>query len=265
MNRAAIKALLPWLTMVLIIWVCVAVVWLRVGQMRRHTHPHKSCPIVCIDPGHPSETNSAMHEENGTTELRMNWEMAGNLAAALASKGITTVLTKKTCDQFTSNRERAMIANDCRADLAVHLHCDAGPGKGYTIYFPNRQGTIDAMTGPPQSVIDGSRRAAYLMHSGMAGPLSGLVHDRGVKGDDKTKIGRKYGTLTTSAFSEVPTITVEMVFLTNSHDADFIKSRGGQSKMTDALAAGVVMYLEANGYVERDGKLIPRRPAAPVE
>lgn len=241
----------------LLLIVFCTVVWLQLRFLLRPgcARHVKTRPVVCIDPGHPSETNSARHVENGTTELHMNWEMAQNVAAALARKGVEIVITKKTCDEFMPNHVRAMIANECGADLALHLHCDAGPGKGYTVYFPNKQGTIDGKTGPSPEVIDSSCHAAYTMHSGMVGVLQGWLHDRGVKGDSYTKIGRAKGTLTTSAFSEVPTLTVEMCFLTNRQDADFIESQGGQRLLTDALVTGVVKYLLANGYEEREGKL----------
>ena len=147
-------------------------------------------------------------------------------------------MTKKSRDEFVRNHIRAIIANDAEADLAVHLHCDAGPGRGFTIYFPNRQGTIEGKTGPAPEIIDMSRRAAWLLHSGMAGPLSGYVHDRGIRGDSDTKIGRSAGTLCVSAFSEVPTVTVEMVFLTNRHDAEFIESQHGQQRMTGCACGG---------------------------
>lgn len=242
----------------LIILACCVVAWRQFARVHRPGHKCSTRPIVCIDAGHPSETNSARHHVNGTCELEMNWRMSTRLSAALKEWGIDTVMTKKFCDELVFNRMRAAIANKCGADLAVHLHCDAGPGRGYTIYYPNKQGTIEGKTGPSQEVIDASRSAAYLVHDGMSSPLMGWLHDRGIKGDSLTKIGRKRGTLTTSAFSEVPTLTVEMCFLTNRHDASFIKSEQGQQRLTHALASGVVEYLLSRGFVEKDGKVVRR-------
>lgn len=260
MNTERLKAWLPWITMAVILIGCGGVVWYHFAALLRlHAKPIKTCPVICIDPGHPSETNSARHWEHGTNELEMNWVMAGRLRDELARYGIEVVMTKKSRDEFVRNRQRALIANDADADLSLHLHCDAGPGRGYTVYFPNKRGTIEGKSGPSDKVIDESRKAAWLLHSGMNGPLSGWVHDRGIKGDSVTKIGRSRGTLTVSAFSEVPTLTVEMVFLTNWHDADFIKSQGGQKRMTEALATGVVHYLLSSGYVRKNGKLIRPR------
>lgn len=251
----------------LVIFGCAAIIWLQVATLLHKRSHAKTRPVVCIDPGHPSETNSARIVQHGTCELEINWEMAGKLADALKARGIETVLTKKSRDQFVQNHTRAFIANECKADLAVHLHCDAGPGRGYTIYYPNRQGTLEGNTGPTQDVIDSSRRAAYALHGGMSTVLAGWLHDRGVRGDDKTKIGHTQGTLTTSAFSEVPTVTIEMCFLNNLHDNDFIKSQGGQARMARALANGIAAYLLANGYVQQSGKLVPRtiHPRASAE
>ncbi len=261
MARSIIKTWLPWLIMALIIGACGVIVWLQWSILLRHNRPHvRTRPIVCIDPGHPSETNSARIPQHGTTELEMNWEMARSLRTALREKGIDVVMTKRSRDQFVRNHIRAFIANDCHADLAIHLHCDAGPGRGYTIYYPNRQGTIEGFTGPSAEVIDSSRRAAYALHSGMSAILTGALRDRGVKGDDKTKIGRSTGVLTTSCFSEVPTVTVEMCFLNNLHDNRFIQSPAGQAKMTRALANGIATYLLATNCVEKSGKLVLRRP-----
>lgn len=256
MNKAALKAWLPWIAMGLIVCAYCALVWWQFGTDHGHRHGSSNAPVICIDPGHPSETNSARHHINGTCELEMNWVMALHLRDALKDLGVETVMTKKSCDEFVFNHTRAIIGNECGADLTIHLHCDAGPGRGFTVYYPDKQGTIEGKTGPSQDVIDASRSAAWLLHDGMSSPLQGWLHDRGIKGDSMTKIGHKRGTLTTSAFSLVPTLTVEMCFLTNKHDACFIESQQGQRRLTHALASGVVRYLLSRGYVQKDGKLI---------
>lgn len=65
------------------------------------------------------------------------------------------------------------------------------------------------------------------------------LRDNGVKGDEDTFIGRRQGALTGSIFSEAPTILVEMVFLTNPKDAEWIKQDRNKQTMARALAAGV--------------------------
>lgn len=200
--------------------------------------------VVCIDPGHPSEVSSAETEQNGVTEVAMNWEVALRLKALLEAKKITVVMTKSSLMEKVTNKRRAEIANDAGAAILLRLHCDTGNNHGYTIYAPNRQGTAQGKTGPSQAIIDASQKAAELLHTGMNTLLSGsILRDNGVKGDSATSIGSKQGALTGSIFSTVPAVTVEMCFLSNADDAQFISSESGQDKMAAALALGVVEYL----------------------
>ncbi len=197
-------------------------------------------PAVVIDPGHPSESNSGRTVQNGATELEINWQVAVRLEALLSADGRIRVLkTRRTRDQYLRNRRRALFANAHRAHLSLHLHCDAGPGRGFTVYFPDRQGRTEGKTGPSPEVIGASREAAIALHGGMAGVLRGALPDRGLRGESHTYYGERYGGLTYSVFSEVPTVTVEMVFLSSRADARFIRSPAGQRRMAEALAAGV--------------------------
>ncbi len=214
------------------------------NQMRMREDPIRLAPLVCIDPGHPTAYSSGRAVVNGTTELEINWQVALKLEDILEQDyGFRVIKTREDKDMVMSNPDRAMVANLAGADLTVRLHCDAGPNHGFTVYYPNRTGEDLGFTGPTPEVIQGSRRAAYIIHSGMAGALKGTLNDRGVMGESRTKVGRKQGALTGSIFSEMPTVTVEMVFLTNHSDAEFIKGEGGQYLMAEALAKGIAAYL----------------------
>jgi N-acetylmuramoyl-L-alanine amidase len=151
-----------------------------------------------------------------------------------------------------TNRERAEIANRNSAVLLVRLHCDTGKGTGYTIYFPDQVGKAkDGKTGPSHRVITESRRAAKAFHAGMDEIIHDAptnLHDNGIKGDSATYIGGKQGALTGSVYSEVPALTVEMVYLSNPNDARSIGSNDGQQMMADALTFGIIRTLEAFSY-----------------
>jgi N-acetylmuramoyl-L-alanine amidase len=56
-------------------------------------------------------------------------------------------------------------------------------------------------------------------------------------------VGSRQGALTGSIFSEVPVVTVEMVVLSNAHDARFITSARGERRMAEAIAAGIERYM----------------------
>ncbi len=203
-------------------------------------------PVVCIDPGHPSEVNSGKTIQNGTSEVHIVWEVALKLRAVLEAEGITVVMTKAKELQLVRNKDRALIANRARANMMVRLHCDASNDQGFALYYPDRQGTTkDGVRGPTQDVIERSRQAATELHAGMAEVLKGKLKDGGVRGDSRTFVGSKQGALTGSIFSEVPVVTVEMVVLSNKADAEFIKKQAGQQAMARALAEGVKRYLTA--------------------
>ncbi|MEW6126188.1 MAG: N-acetylmuramoyl-L-alanine amidase [Acidobacteriota bacterium] len=208
--------------------------------------PGFSKRVVCIDPGHPSETSAGSVVQNGTTEVHIVWVVALKLKKLLEAEGIKVVMTKQKENQQVTNKARAETANRAKADLMIRLHCDASQDNGYAIYSPDRQGTVQGVTGPAQTVIDRSRIAADFVHQGMAGVLEGVLKDGGARGDSQTFVGSKQGALTGSIFSQVPAVLVEMVVLSNPSDAEFIKTEDGQLKMAQAIAAGIKLYLQQN-------------------
>jgi N-acetylmuramoyl-L-alanine amidase len=204
-------------------------------------------PLVCIDPGHPSEVASGMNIQNGTNETHIAWAVAGRLKPLLEGMGYDVVLTKSSEDELVRNRDRAVIANRARAALMVRLHCDASVERGYAVYYPDRQGrTKDGTVGPSRAVVEASRRAAGAIHAGMSEALRGVLDDNGLRTDYQTKIGKEQGgALTGSIFSEVPVVTIEMVVLSNESDAGFIKTEEGQQKMAAAIAGGISRFFNS--------------------
>jgi N-acetylmuramoyl-L-alanine amidase len=152
-------------------------------------------------------------------------------------------MTKSAEAEFVSNRDRAERANRAGAVLLVRLHTDASRGRGFAVYYPDRQGTWNGMTGPSALVIDKSRQAAEAVHGGMATVLQGALADNGVRGDSRTFVGSRQGALTGSIFSRVPVVLIEMVVLTDSADASFIQTDAGQQRMAQAIADGVHRFV----------------------
>lgn len=200
--------------------------------------------IVCIDPGHPSETaeGAAAH---GLSENTLNWQVANRLAAKLNGAGIAWVMTKSRVNQRVTNRRRAEIANGdniyrqpCAAFL--RLHCDEGGGHGFTWYYPDRAGHKYGVSGPPREVQQWSRSLAYIMNESMKPVLANSLRSNPLKTDAATGVGgRQGGVLTGSIFARVPTALLEMCFINQKSDARFIASSAGQDKMAQALLAGI--------------------------
>ena len=201
--------------------------------------------VVCVDPGHTSETSQGTASRDGKlTERHVNWVVGLRLKALLEAEGATVVLTKAKEGQVVANRRRAEIANAAHADLLLRLHCDSGEASGLATYYPDRQGRRFGVTGPSEAVIAASRRAARVFQPAVIAALGGAERDAGIKGDSQTAVGGKQGALTGSIFSRVPALTVEMCVLTNAHDYKFIRTPAGQDEMARALAAGVKAYAQ---------------------
>lgn len=195
--------------------------------------------IVVIDPGHPSETAAGDVVQHGTTEVHIAWVVALALRDELRARGFEVLLTKQSESQLVTNRERAEIGNRANAMVMVRLHCDASRDSGFAVYHPDRQGTVDGVTGPAAEVIASSRAAAQIIHAAMSAALRDHLKDGGVRGDSRTLVGSRQGALTGSIHSRIPAVLVEMVTLSNPRDAEFITGDDGQRAMARAIADGV--------------------------
>ena len=196
-----------------------------------------SPPVICIDPGHPSEVGRGTHGRR-STEIGVAYRIAGLLRKRLEADGYRVVMTKTHEEEMVTNRRRAEIANASGAVLLLRLHCDASNGTGFAVYYPAAPGTSGGVTGPGQDVIDRSTEAASRFHKAMVSSLDGTLASEGLKTDRETAVGSKQGALTGSVFSKVPTVLVEMVVLTNPRDEDWILSKAGEAAMVAALEAG---------------------------
>ncbi|HVF09863.1 MAG TPA: N-acetylmuramoyl-L-alanine amidase [Abditibacteriaceae bacterium] len=216
--------------------------------LTQFTHAAPAKPfLVCIDPGHPSETSGGAHA-HGLSENRLNWQVAVRLARRLNALNISYVLTKTRENQYVTNRRRAEIANGDNsyrvpAALFIRLHCDVGSSRGFTWYYPDRSGRKYGVTGPPLAVQRASFAAAYVLNEVMKPKLRGQLKGNPIKTDASTFVGGKQGgVLTGSIFARVPTALIEMCYINQKADARFIASPAGQDKMAAALAAGIVAW-----------------------
>ncbi len=195
-------------------------------------------PVICIDPGHPSE-NGVGTRGRFLTELEVCWQVAVKLKGKLQADGYTVVMTKSSMGEKVTNKRRAEIANKAGAALMLRLHCDAGTGRGFASYYPDRVGKVGKVSGPPKFVLESSKQLAAPLHRAAVDVLKEHLPNAGLKTDRQTMIGGKQGALTGSIYARVPTVLVEMCVLQNSKDEAFMRSKQGYEIMAEALRAGV--------------------------
>lgn len=193
---------------------------------------------IVLDPGHPSETSAGTTGRH-ISERTLVWRVALKLKPMLLEAGYQVVLTKDREEQKVTNRRRAEIANEAKADLMLRLHADAGNFRGFATYFPNRQATKDGVKGPPMAMIRKSTELARPFHDAAVKALGGKLRDHGLYPESKTAVAAKQGALTGSIFSKVPTLLVELCVLTNPKDEAVVKTEAGQTMLAKALLAGI--------------------------
>lgn len=201
-----------------------------------------SAPIVCIDPGHPSEVGAGTTGKK-ISELHAVWIVAKALETRLKKAGYQVVLTKSKENELVTNKHRAEIANNSHANLMVRLHCDAEGSSGFGVYYPDQSATVQGHSGPTPEVLQHSAAIAKIFYAEMKEKLEGKHPARGLMTDRQTAIGAKQGALTGSIFSNVPVVLVEMAVLTNARDDKFMASRKGQTLLTEALFAAIARCL----------------------
>jgi N-acetylmuramoyl-L-alanine amidase len=211
--------------------------------------------VVGIDPGHngdnwtaPDTINAPVwngreeeacdttgtESESGYTESQFNFNVAMALAANLRAAGATVVMTRTTNSGIgPCITQRAAIANEAHADVAVSIHADGGPvdGRGFSILEPVASGINNAVVSPSQS-FGVCVRSAFLSETPM--PISNYYGIDGiVPRDDLGGLN-----LTT-----VPKVMVECGNMQNATDASLIVTPAYQQQVATALTKAISAFL----------------------
>ena len=173
---------------------------------------------IGIDPGHQAHGNSAQEAVapgssetkakvssgtygrfTGVPEYEVNLDISLQLRDALEALGCEVYMTRETNDVDISNQERAIMMNELGVDLVLRIHCNGSTNKsaqGIGLYI-RKTGTN----------ADECMRAAEAL-------LPAMVEATGAESDG---IFRR-DTYTGLNWSEVPSILVEMGFMTNEEE-----------------------------------------------
>ena len=169
--------------------------------------------IVCIDAGHGGKDPGA--ESGGVQEKDIALTVALKVGALLKD---CEVIYTRTEDVYVDLSERALIANQAKADLFVSIHCNSAPSasaNGMEVYVHT---TCSAA----------STRAAHAIYDRLL-PASGL-RGRGVKAND-------YAVLRETV---MPAVLVELGFVSNDGDRAKLISEDWQNRAAEAITSGIM-------------------------
>jgi len=238
------------------------------GQSRVSPSPEvrlaDSRKVVVIDAGHGGIDPGAPGA-NGHPEKAVTLAVAQRAAALLRASGRYDVVLTRTSDVFIDLRERVEIARRNKADLFISLHADSLDNRsvrGATVYtlsetasdkeaaaLARRENRSNILAGlnleyQPEVaniLIDLAQRETMNFSARFANYLIPELQQRMTV---RTNTHRFAGFVVLKA-PDVPSVLVEMGFMSNSRDARFLSSSSGQQRIGESLVAAVDRYFRA--------------------
>lgn len=202
--------------------------------------------VICVDPGHcvtpeagkgHRELMSPLSDETkplyttGTrganmTEEQLNLTVGLQLRDALEELGAEVVMTREVSEITISGIERCEIAHEAGADIAVHIHADGNNDPsvhGVSVLVPDGD-----LLGTP-SIVEESVRLGELMVNAVAAE-TGAKNRGTVPRSDMTAFN----------FSEIPSVLIEMGFMTNPEEDALLETAEYQAKIVDGMVAAIL-------------------------
>lgn len=219
--------------------------------------------IIAIDAGHGGKDPGALGQR-GTKEKDITLAAAKQLASDLNKTGKVSARLIRSSDKFLKLRQRIAIARDMGADMFISLHADSAPRKSargisvFTLsdtasdkeaaYIARQENKADLIGGPDLAGEDPAAANALLSmfqretmneSSRLAAVILNQIKD--MPGGDKR--GHRFAGFAVLKSPDVPSVLVEMGFLSNVEDEKNLNSERYRRKLTQRLAKAIVTYL----------------------
>lgn len=176
--------------------------------------------VVVIDPGHGGKDPGAIGIR-GLQEKNVILPISRKIAAILEQQGIQVVMTRDS-DYFVDLGPRPVIADRANAKVFVSIHANAMPA--------NRSD----VNGLETYYYESGQRLARTIHNSILGSID--VRDRGVR-KARFYVLRK---------STMPSVLVEVGFVTGAIDSPRLGTTAYQNQMAEAISRGILQYLQQN-------------------
>ena len=177
---------------------------------------------IFLDPGHGSENDLGARGPNGYPEKDVTLKITQQLAQALTQRGAIVSLSRQGDEDLWPNDRVALIEAQ-EPDIAISLHYNALPDGGDA---ENTQG-IGAFWYHPQS------------HA-----LAEFLHDYLVSTLDRPSYGVFWNNLALTRPSIAPAVLLELGFMINPTEFEWIVDETAQRQLVDALAEALTLWVE---------------------
>lgn len=220
--------------------------------------------VVVLDAGHGGHDSGNLG--NGYKEKNIALNVTLEVGKELEkNKDIKVIYTRKT-DVFIELHERANIANRADADLFVSIHCNAHGSQasgtetfvlgekntGRNFEVAKRENEVIFLednyeqhyegfdpSSPESTIAIGIEQEVYVEQSIV---LARKIEDNFINKARRKSRGLKQASLLVIRNTYMPSVLVEVGFLTNTKEGAYLNTKAGQSKMATAIKDAIVDY-----------------------
>ncbi|ACK67048.1 cell wall hydrolase/autolysin [Rippkaea orientalis PCC 8801] len=178
---------------------------------------------ILLDPGHGGQESGAKGP-NGYPEKSVNLSVSQLLKQELVKRGATVYMTRET-DKDVSLQERVNLINKLQPTLSLSIHYNALPDGG------------DAMN------TDG---IGMFWYHPQAQDLSVFLHDYLTEKLNRPSYGVFWNNLALTRPHSTPSILLELGFMINPNEFEWIINDQEQQKLAKTLADGITKWFEQN-------------------
>ena len=232
---------------------------------RSYSQNNPSEFIVVLDAGHGGHDSG--NTGNGFLEKKIALQTSIQIGNYIKNNSNIKVIYTRSKDRFVKLSERASIANRSDADLFISIHCDAftspkvyGAGtfvlglhrnednlriaqkensvifleenyrSNYEGFDPNNPESVISLVLMQETYLEQSIEAANTIQKSFVKNLD--RKDRTVKQAGFQVLRETY----------MPSVLVELGFLTNKKEGAYLNSKAGQKEMSETIAKGIINY-----------------------
>ena len=217
---------------------------------------------IVIDPGHGGKDPGAIGI-GGIAEKDVVLNVAKKLALKLKKEmGVEVMLTRND-DSFVDLKDRTAIANAEQADLFISLHVNASPNadaRGLETYYLDNttDEAANRLAARENAVARGSVTDIQFILSDMIQNLKledSITLANRLQASVVSQVGRRYGEVRDLGVKKalfyvlvgarMPSVLVELFFVTNKSEGRALAKDGYQDAIADALFDGIKKYQES--------------------
>ena len=227
---------------------------------------NKSAPLIVVDAGHGGKDQGAK-SAGGLHEKNINLTISRHVKTILVNRFKYRVVMTRKDDTFIPLKERSAIANNRNADLFVSIHANAAKRKsahGIETYFLGTTHNDDALAVAArengelvQSVKDDQVQeilASLITTTKIndSSRLAGTVQENLFRSTRKKfralkNLGVKEGPFYVLHGADMPSILVEVGFLTNRKESRMLSKPDYLYRLASSIAEGIHKYLQDKG------------------